>query len=54
MICLCVRHDGVIEAHEVSLGDPVLVKLQLQDLELTCRKVVCRNGYAEVVVDGQK
>ncbi len=52
MICLCIRHDGVIEAHEMPLGDPVLVKLQLQDLELTCRKVVCRDGLAEVRVCG--
>jgi len=41
MICVCIREDGVVEVHEMPLGDPVLVKLVLQDLELTCARVEC-------------
>lgn len=54
MICLCVRHDGVVEAHEVPLGDPVLAKLVLQDLELACSRVECRKGSVEVAPCGEE
>ena len=43
MICVCIREDGVVEVHEMPLGDPVLLKLLLQDLELTCARLECRN-----------
>jgi len=42
-LCICYRLDGVVEVHEMPRGDPVLVKLVLQDLELTCARVECRN-----------
>jgi len=39
--CVCYRSDGVVEVHELPHGDPVLVKLILQDLELSCERVEC-------------
>ncbi len=54
MICICYRIDGAIEIHEMPRGDPILAKLILQDLELSCTKVEClkNRSVAEVRVCG--
>lgn len=50
MICVCYRLDGVVEVHEMPVGDPVLVKLVIQDLELSCSRVECVKDRSVVEV----
>ena len=48
--CVCYRSDGVVEIHELPPGDPVLAKLILQDLELSCARVECHRDKSVIEV----
>lgn len=49
-LCICHRPDGVIEVHRMPRDDPVLAKLVIQDLELSCERVECYNDRSVVEV----